>query len=469
MMRGRRDWLPVALVFAIAVACLGLAFWLARDGVPSRPLHADEAGQWSLMVEGGPHSETGDRFHGPALGSLARAGFGVLGVDPAGASESALRAVPLLFAVTLLFSSFVRRHRSSVLLGFLAIAPCARFIQEPVLAASLVWAALFWLREDEVEARHLWRLRFAAGAFAGLALACKVTAALYLAVAALAYLWLRRAEPSRGGLVIFWSSTLLSWAYWQSTFFTDLPALATWWVQLGRAFGVAAGVTQEPLTLVTVWPWILSSVLLAVAGYGRWRLRAETPPGRHRLDPLLLAATAVLLLHLVLPYKTPWLLMTIDMLVLVVLLPELLVDDFLRGLDEGAWRVVRGFLLLVLAVGAFRWVSSGRYAYVETSPAVPAMAGAIRAAAVSSPTLLIQVSGANCWPLPYYLRGLRVGYGQFAGAEGADVRWIEAVGAEAPSVVGYRTYPVEMRPGELWWVLARGEAARSIERVRSAR
>jgi len=455
MMSVRRNWLTTALVVVVVVLSLGVASWLGYGQTTSRPLHADEAGQWWQMVEAKPHSETQDRFHGPALGLLARAGLAVFGVDPATASEGALRAVPLVFGFTLLFSSFVRSHRSSVLLGLLAIAPCARFIQEPILAISLVWAALFWLREDEVEARHLWRLRFVAGAAAGLALACKVTAALYLGVVAVSYLWVRRGERSRGGLVIFWFSTVFFWAYWQSTFFTDLPALLTWWKQLGRAFGVAAGVTQEPLALVTVWPWIVSVLLFAAACYGRWRRRVETPLGRHRLDPLLLASAVVLLVHLLLPYKTPWLLMTVDMLVLIVLLPELIFDDLCQGLDEGTWRVVRGLLLVVLSIGVFRWVADVRYAYLETSAAVPSVARAIRAAATSDSSFVIQVSGTNCWPLPYYLKGLSVGYGDYSGAERANVRLLEASGSDAPRVEGYKVTPIELRTNEVWWLLVR--------------
>lgn len=455
MMSVRRDWLSTVLVVIVVVLCLGVAAWLGHGQTFSRPLHADEAGQWSLMVEAKPHSETQDRFHGPALGLLARAGLALFGVDLAAASEGALRAVPLVFGFTLLFSSFVRSHRSSVLLGLLAIAPCARFIQEPILATSLVWAALFWLREDEVEARHLWRLRFVAGAAAGLALACKVTAALYLGVVAASYLWLRRGERSRGGLVVFWVSTVCFWACWQSTFFTDLPALATWWVQLGRALGVAAGVTQEPLTLVSVWPWVLSALLLAAAGYGRWRRRAEAPLGRHRLDPLLLASAVVLILHLLLPYKTPWLLMTVDMLVLIVLLPELIFDDLCRDFDEGTWRVVRGLLLVVVSIGVFRWVSDVRYAYLETSATVPPVARAIRAAATSDSSFVIQVDGTNYWPLPYYLKGLSVGYGDYSGAENASVRLLEASGPDAPRVEGYKVTPIELRANEVWWLLVR--------------
>lgn len=465
----RPGWIATSWVAATLVLGLAAALWLGFIGPTARPLHADEAGQWSLLVEAQPHSLTQDRFHGPALGLLARAGFTAFGINPAEASEGALRAVPLVFALTLLLSSFVRRHRSSAILGLLAIAPCARFIQEPILATALVWAALFWLREDEVEARHVWRLRFAAGAAVGLALACKVTAALYLGLATLACLWVRRGQASRGGLGVFWGSALFFWACWQSAFFTDLPALATWWTQLGRSFGKAAGATEAPLGLVTAWPWLLSASLLALAAYGRWRRRSEAAFGRHRLDPLLLGSTLVLLLHVALPYKTPWLLMTMDMLVLVVLLPELLVDDLCQGLDEGAWRALQGVLLVSLCAGPFRWVSAERYAYVETSASVPAAARAIRALP-GSERLAIQVKGLNYWPLPYYLRGLPVGYGDFAGAEQAEVRWLEAQGPEAPAAPGYRVFPVELRSGELWWLLVRAPLADKVEgSLRSAR
>lgn len=462
-MTGRRpQWAGTALVAAGAIVVLGLACWLGSRETPPRPLHADEAGQWSLLVEARPHSETQDRFHGPALILLARAGFEIFRINPAEASEGAMRAVPLLLACTLLFASFVRRHRSSPVLGLLAIAPCARFIQEPLLAVSLVWAALFWLREDEVETRHLWRLRFASGAAVGLALACKVTAALYLGIAVLAHLWVRRGQPSRGGLAVFWGSTLLSWVWWQSTFLTDWPALATWWGQLGRAFGLAAGVSEEPLTLVSGWSWAVSALLLGAAVLGRWRRRAEVAVGRHRLDPLLLACAAILLVHLGLPYKTPWLLMSVDMLVLVVLLPELVFDDLCRGLDEGAWRVVRALLVVAIGLGCFRWLADKRYAYVETSAAVPRVARAIRALPGSG-GLVLQAKGLNCWPLPYYLRGLRVGYGDFAGADRADVRWLEATGTEAPAVPGYRVFPLEIRAGELWWLVVREPLAAPLE------
>lgn len=445
---------------------------VAALGGNSRPLHADEAGQWSLLAEGQPHSATQDRFHGPALGLIARAAFGLLHVDPSSVSEGGLRLVPLLFALTLFLAPCVTRFTASgpgwrPWTGLVAVAACGRFIQEPVLAVALTWAAMLWLAADVGEASRAWRWRALAGAFAGLALACKVTAALYLVVAALSFLWLNRGRATRPGVGAFWAAAAISWVLWQSSFLGDLPGLAAWWSQLARAFGVAAGVSAEPLHLVSAWPWVVSGLLLSAAAYGRWRLRAAMSFGTHAFDPLLLAAVIVFLLHCALPYKTPWLLMAVDSLVLFVLLPELLLDQVTHerlgavGAHIFSFYAVSATFLALVWLGCFRWVSDARYAYVETRPAVPALARAIRELPGSA-GLTIQVKGSNYWPLPYYLRGLRVGYGDFQGAGQADVRWIEAEGDEAPPAPGYRVLPVEMRAGELWWLLVREPLAESL-------
>ena len=147
--------------------------------------------------------------------------------------------------------------------------------------------------------------------------------------------------------------------------------------------------------------------------------------------------------------------MTVDMLVLIVFLPELIFDDLCRDFDEGTWRVVRGLLLLVVSIGVCRWVADVRYAYLETSAAVPPVARAIRAAATSDSSFVIQVKGTNYWPLPYYLKGLSVGYGDYSGAENASVRLLEASGPDAPRVEGYKITPIELRANEVWWLLVR--------------
>lgn len=459
--RGLRDGVLILSLLALAYF-LNHAFQQADPWYRypmNRPLHADEAGQWSLVCEGRPHSETGDQFHGPALGLLARGACALVGANPARLSENNLRFIPLLFGLTLLWPVIRRKELLHAVLVSFALFPLARFIQEPILAVALTWAALLWLKADAASLEQAWRWRAAAGAFAGLALACKVTAALYLSVATLSYLCIDRRAPARSGLPAFGVALLASWVLWQSSGLRDLPALATWWSQLGRAFGMASGVSAEPLRLVVVWPWVLSGLCLACAGFARWR-RKGTAWGLHPLDPLLATAALIYAIHLLLPYQTPWLMMSVDTLVLVVLLPDLLPRwPISRGAADGV--DLRTCLALMAVVFVGRWTLQSRYAYVETGDRVPALARAIQGLPDAS-RLTVQVKGANYWPLPYYLRGLRVGYGEFPGSEQADVRWVEASGPEAPVAPGYRVFPTELRAGETWWLLVRQPLAASL-------
>lgn len=458
------QWLPWLAV--LGIVCVG------GLGAESRPLHADEAGQWSLLTDGQPHSVTQDRFHGPALVLIAGAAFNLIGLDPGAATEGALRTVPLLFALSLFLAPCVTRFTDSGMgwrpwAGLIALAACGRFIQEPILAVALTWSALLWLRADAGEESKAWRWRAGAGAFAGLALACKVTAALYLCLAAVSFLWLNRERASRPGVIAFWVASAVSWVLWQSSFLCDLPGLSGWWIQLARSFGIATGASTEPLHLLSPWSWVTSGMLLLAAAWGRWRLRSSMPFGMHAFDPFLLTAVLVFLVHSALPYKTPWLLITVDTLVLLVLLPELLLDQVTHerlgvvGAHLLSFYVLAAVCWVVALCGGFRWVADHRYAYVETSDRVPVLAKAIREMPGAS-TRVVQVKGANYWPLPYYLRGLPVGYGEFAGADQAEIRWVEADGAEAPRASGYRVFPVEIRSGESWWLLVREPLASGI-------
>lgn len=467
----RATWLrDLALIVALLALVAAASHALARNdpcfaNPLGRPLHADEAGQWSLLTEGRPHSETGDRFHGPALVLMARGTCALLGVDPAGLSEGGLRLIPLAFGLTLFWPVLRRGGLPAAALAALAVFPSARFIQEPVLAVALTWSAFLGMRSSEAAPGRAWPWQAAAGAFAGLALACKVTAVLYLGLFALAFLGLCRKSALGRASLVFVAAMLASWVLWQSSFLRDLPALGTWCRQFGHAFPLAAGTTAEPLRLTSFWPWALSGISLLLAGWLRWRVRAREAWGSHPADPLLPAALGAYLVHLALPYQTPWLMMTVDMVVLVILLPERLPNGgwSLRGTD-GRPRLAAWLALGACVLGA-RWVMSARYAYAETRDEAVVATQLIRGLPDVN-GLTLQVSGGNYWPLPYYLRGLRVGYGDFPEAEAAEVRWIEATGAEAPAAPGYRVMPVALRAGEVWWLLVRSDLLADAEPAR---
>lgn len=432
-------------------AVLLVAGWLAW-GFLDRPFHADEAGQWALASEGAAHSKTGDRFHGPTLGLFTR-GLAALGLtDLSEAGPAGLRAIPLAFALSLLLIPWVLPSRSAdgwlaPALALLVAAASPRFIQEPLMAAALVWSAALWLRagpSGEV------RFRVLAGLCAGFALACKITAAMHLALAAAAVLLLRQTAPGWRGFAAFAAGTAGSWVLWQSSFLTDPAALGTWWRQFFRAFGVASGVSEPPLPMGSAIPWWWTGGLLLLALLLRFApARSEGGRTIRPADFLLAAAGLGYLVHLALPYKTSWLLMVPDAVLLVLVLPGLLAG-------VGRLPACAGALAIALLIPPWR------YDYVETRADVPALASALLANPAERPSLVL-VQGDHVWPLPFYLRGLRVGYGAVPDVAQADVWLLQASGSEPPKAEGRRAIPFAMRDNELWWALAREPMAGRIE------
>ena len=427
-----------------------LAAWMSLIGAMGRPFHADEAGQWSLAADARPHSLTHDRFHGPTLGLVTRAAHAVAGAEVAEAAPWALRAVPAAFVLSLILLPWVlpvgRRQGALAALLALPLVPLsARFIQESLMVVALVWAAALWVRSGPTgDARH----RVLAGLCAGFALACKVTAALHLGLAALALLALRRVAPGWRGFLAFTLGLAASWVLWQSSFLTDLPALGTWWAQLTRAFGIATGLAEPPLPMGAALPWVLSGALLTLTL--ALRFAGAPADARARLADVFLAVAALgYLFHLALPYKTPWLLMTADAALLTLVLPGLLAD---RGRAAG----LAGVLLALSTI-----LTAGRQDYVETKADVPALASALEDPAFRPALILVQ--GDHPWPLPFYLRHSRAAYGPIPDPASAELWLLQASGSEPPSVPGRRAVSFALRKDELWWAVAPEPLASRLE------
>jgi hypothetical protein len=469
----------------------GILIYVINSLTAERALHADEAGQWALLSSEAPHSQTADRFHGPALLLATDASLVASGISPNEVSPSVLRMIPLGIASSLLLLFYVlpsghrpADRRLTLALAVVAILPFARFIQETLLVVALLWALVFWLRADGAHSKINLN-RFLSGSFVGVALACKVSVALYLLVAVLSFAWFARSEVARAGRRYFVAGALFAWVLWQSSFLTDIHGLLTWWQQLGRALGLATGVSEEPLKPDSWLPWMVSLGLLSVASGLRWYNRAKLGAwGRHALDPVFLTILLIYGIHLALPYKTPWLLMGVDTVSLVLLIPafvstgliSLNIGNIIFGATALAALTVsvspslrsspstqeqsatlqpsksRSVLLMLTLIGP------ARYDYAETSESIVGLSRKIQEVAKKSgrvENFIIQVNGTNYWPLPYYLKGLSVGYGDYPGAERANVRLLEASGPDAPRAEGYKVTPVELRSNEIWWVLVR--------------
>ena len=451
-MRGRLQPWVMALAYVVL-----FSFALCR-GVWSRAkvLHADEAVQWSLardLVEGAPYSANEDRFHGPTLAMATVATSRLTGVAFVDMSPPFLGGIAMFFLLLLSLAALAlpglswRRRWLGVALCFLTggFTPYGYyFIQEILLVAGLVWGVVLWMRLMERPLGSASRLLpLLSGVAFGFACASKVTAVAYLIFFFSTVWWLRRESLKPKTLGWFVLGLIGAWAFFQSVAFTDLPGLLTWWKQLQRAFGVAAGTSADTLPAESYSPWIWVAVWLTFFGLLRWAARAELGRfGRASVDFPLALSVLIFLFHLALPYKTPWLLLGAVSLPLVLAWPALFQSDRLGALG-----------VAVLMPVAF-WQSSV-FMHTPTRPEVPGWTADLEAMAQAygPERFFVAVEGGHCWPLPYYLRRLRVGFGSFEGAAKAPVRLLAVTDQSEPSVLGYVVRRVTLRAGEDYWLL----------------
>jgi hypothetical protein len=423
-------------------------------------LHADEAVQWSLakeLSEGTPYSTHQDKFHGPTLATALLISAKATGTAPMDMREDYLRSVVSVFlglmAAAALILPGVDKGPRYVTAAFIVLTggctPFAYyFVQEMLLVTGFVWGVALWMRAEGAPPTSRWWLL--SGAAFGFALACKVTAAAYLGFFLLALLLLRRFVPDRRWLR-FGFGLVASWALFQSVGFTDLSGLKTWWVQLARSLGVASGHSEDTLRAVSLAPWGWAAAWLAVFALARSGLSRIGWWSRHPADLPCLVAVFVFGFHLVLPYKTPWLLLLVFSLPLTLASPYLLVG-----------RVPRVALLVVGLAAVAMLAQPSLAAHSRTSDLRTFNAGAERLAKASGDQFYVAVEGGHYWPLPYYLRAYRVGYGDFPQAAKAPLRLIPATDASEPVVPGYAVSSLTLREdGDRYWVLV----AKAHERV----
>ena len=441
--------------FGLALVVTIALFWSAITFIPPGLLHADEAVQWSLakeLSEGTPYSSNQDKFHGPTLATALLITAKLTSTAPMDMPEHYLRSVVSLFLGLMAAAAFilpgVGKGPRYVTAAFIVLTGgCTPFgyyyVQEMLLVAGFVWGVALWMRAEGSPPSSRWWLL--SGAAFGFALACKVTAAAYLFLFIVALLLLRRFVPDRRWLR-FGFGLVVSWALFQSVGFTDLPGLKTWWLQLARSLGVASGQSEDTLHAVSLAPWAWAALWLVVFALARSGLSRVGWRSRHEADLPCLVALLVFLFHLALPYKTPWLLLLVFSLPLTLVLPYLLVG--------GAGRMAAlAFGLVAIALAARRPLSlHSRTNDLEVDLFRFSVANIAKA---YGDKFYIAVEGGHYWPLPYYLRSYRVGYGEFPQAVKAPLRLIPATDASEPAVPGYVVWPLRLRAdgGDRYWVL----------------
>lgn len=444
----------------LATALLvGLAFRVAR--LDLRPMHHDEANQavkFGTLLETGLYRYDPDDHHGPTLYYFTLPSAWIRGQHTlASLDETTLRVVPAIFGggLILLFGLLaggLGRTAAATSALLAAVSPALTYYGRFYIQESLfVFFALGFVialgrcAQRPGLASALW-----AGLFAGLAVATKETWIIVLA-SALAASALARATISTkpgtpgagrphlaGGLALALAVAALLY----SSFCANPSGVLDWLRAIpGYLTRGLDGATHEEawsyyLRLLSlsrsgglVWTEGLVMVLsLAGITFAFARRDAGFWPRYISLYSLI-----ALVVFSLLPYKTPWNLLTFYVGFLV--LAGVGADRLFQIARPRAARVLLPVLLLAATcqLGAQDWRANFRYpadprnpyAYAQTSPDFLHLVTRVSDIAALHPArarMLVKVIAGpyEQWPLPWYLRGMtRVGY------------WTRAAGAAA--------------------------------------
>jgi len=429
-------------ILAVLALLAGTA-WRASH-LESRPLHADEAVQawqtWKLLDGEGYRYDPFD-MHGPSLYYGGAWLHQIRGGDAASFGDRDARRFSLAAGVaTFALIAFgtagigLGRATGAVAVSLLAFETLSSvyhtyFVQEATLA-FLVWAFVFLLCGHPGRNWDTKRLVML-GALAGLAQATKGTAPVYLLMAVAAW-WFgqpkgaRPARPRGRQIGFLLLGAAIPYVLLQSSFgqnprgvwdgihhyylqvgrLQDNPHEYPWW-QIGRYLGLV-----PPGNL----HWGQYLLLAAgLAGFGLGLHRSSAPA--HRTIALLTGS--LLLFHTLISYKTPWLLLT-PMLGLVLLAAIVLI----RIGQLSKWTAAIAAILLLLTSGQSlarsqlaldRYPGDVRnpYFYVQTPrpfARLPERIANLTLAHERELTIAV-VSAEHAWPLPWYLRNAtQVGY-----------------------------------------------------------
>ncbi|MFQ5878358.1 MAG: flippase activity-associated protein Agl23 [Acidobacteriota bacterium] len=461
-------WALLALSGALRLAALDL-----------RPLHHDEGSNAIFvmrLLEEGAYRYDPSNFHGPLLFYLTALAIGLLGD-----TTWAFRIAPALLGTALapmawgLKDALGRPGAASAGL-LLAVSPSMVYyardnIHETYLVfftLLLVVAVARGLRRDGARGpspagRAAW-IAAAGGAAAGM-VATKETSALILLALGAALLLSGGAglkRPDRRQVVWALAAFVLVSSLLYSHFLADPAGLLGPFAAIGQwgRRAVAASGHEKPwwyfAALLAREEWAVLAGALGAAG-----LAAR--PGRRFARFLLLWGAGLLVVHSLIPYKTPW-------LGLNIILPLALAGGgaFGRLLVASASRPRRAVAAAALAIpvslSAWRAASlcfarfddpASPLVYVQTSRDALRLVAAIEAAAARDPrgrSMPIDIVSPDYLPLNWYLRRFeRVAYygGRVPGPR-ADVVIARADAAEAVAArlgPGFAREEYDLRPG----------------------
>jgi uncharacterized protein (TIGR03663 family) len=435
------------LQIALSVLILVLALALRWSQIDLRPFHADEAVQacqTAKLLDGeGYRYDPGDK-HGPFLYYGALSIARVAGWPSSSLTETRLRFVSVLAGLALLSLMAINarslgERRTLLAMLFVAMAPMtvlyqSYFVQEAWFC-FFTWALLFAIHRYFLSPSLA--LGMLLGLLAALMQACKETSVLHFAAIAAALVFAGTLRgPRLGGLALHLprlgaalATGLVVYALFYSSFGTNPRGILD---GMTSYLPYASKAVQSP----HVQPWhayldILMPhrqegvmwgevFLLVCAAFGAVRVLM---PGSRSLMRLVFWFTAtVFFLYSIIPYKTPWLVLT-PYVGVCILAASGLVEAWKR-FPRGKARTAT-VALGILCVGELSWrthLALFRYAgdervpyfYQQTSPDFPRLLACIREQVrleTARPLRIAVCSPDHAWPLPWYLRAMpSVGY-----------------------------------------------------------
>ena len=419
-----------------------------------RTFHPDEANQaftTGRLLETGRYTYQPQDHHGPTLYYAAAALQRAAGhADTASLDGTLLRCTPLVFAaLALVFGFFaLKRLTKSIFPGLvfallLGTSPffaffATDFIQETLLACFLVmmfWAGTGYLCPGTKWKTGTWALFF--GTATALAFATKETCLISFAAAAIAavpFIVKRMSfdavrARTRDGILAILGFLIIAFILY-SDFGNDFHGVYNAFIAaplsyLGRAAGDATASTGANWHVHPWWQyfrWLydgnsallfLFLVSVSCGAFAAWRRASKTTSRAFRFT--LCYALATLAIYSLIPYKTPWCAVQIEMP--LVLASVLGLACAAEALPRFKWIPLAVLPALLLAFNVPALVRMNRDPdstanpcnYAATSPEVKELAQTVASAMSSAtnhepPFIAVALPAADTWPFPWYNR-----------------------------------------------------------------
>ncbi len=448
----RTAWIVFLLIILFALA-------LRLVNLEQRPMHTDEAVhalKFASLLEKGSYRYDPFEYHGPALNYFTLIPAWLASAQSISEiDETTLRLVPAiagLLAVVLaglLYSGFPDKQILWIVF-FLAISPAlvyfSRYYIQEILLVTLIWVVILSLYRYHLSSGIGWMIT--AGAAVGLAHASKETVILNLFALILAWFfavrvperkqWIhRRRFPLRHVMIGVITALVVSALFFSS--FLKYPqgiadSYLTFKSYLQRGVGVHSAhlypwyqyfrwLLYNPAPGTMIWSEGFI-VLFGTIGlfYSLFKSGHDAKSIFYRF--IALYTLVLILLYSLIPYKTPWSMLSFYFGLLLLSVRALM----------GLWHQLKSFklkvsysLLVFIMIGFQGWQCyalnfryqahpSNPYVYGHTSEDIFKLVGKIDQIARVHPRgkeLFIEVvcPDDDYWPLPWYLRGYpNVGY-----------------------------------------------------------